>query len=141
MEEEWAEGADGFFTEFAASTATGEKSARRRNREMNQEKNDNCAGRTARTEVDRKMSVEDARKKIAAAVLSRASAKEVAAAQKRQGKGKGKSSGDASDEASQKPPKFYAKKRAKVDEKFVRKQTRKEEAKEHAHKYRRSLKK
>lgn len=151
MEEEWADGAEGFFTEFAESTKGSAKSARKRNREAHEDPDGSRAARAALSEMDRKLSAEEARRKIAAAVVSRASPKELAEARRL-----AKSSPQARTTTEPRPSEdqrqpgtegglggasFARKKRSKVDEKFARKETRKEEEKAHAIKYRRSLRK
>ncbi|KPI86098.1 hypothetical protein ABL78_4859 [Leptomonas seymouri] len=77
--EEWADGAEGFFNEFASSVSQ-EKSQRRKNVEARQADALQQQQKAVRKDVDRAESAAEARRRITAAVLSRASAKEIEAA-------------------------------------------------------------
>ncbi|KPA86371.1 hypothetical protein ABB37_00562 [Leptomonas pyrrhocoris] len=77
--EEWADEAEGFFNEFAASVSQ-EKSQRRKNADARQADTLQQQKKVERRDLDRAESAAEARRRITAAVLSRASAKEIEAA-------------------------------------------------------------
>ncbi|KAG5467456.1 hypothetical protein CUR178_01099 [Leishmania enriettii] len=75
-EEEWADGVDDFFAEFSLA-ALQDKSTRRKNAEVYQARVAQGKQKLERKEADRSESAEEARRRIAAAVMSRATAKEI----------------------------------------------------------------
>lgn len=104
--EEWADGAESFFDEFASSVSQ-EKSQRRKNVEAQQADALRQQAKTERLELDKAESAAEARRRITAAVVSRASAKEIEAAarnakklQKTNGKNKSSSAGFSSSAAA-----------------------------------------
>ncbi|GET92844.1 hypothetical protein, conserved [Leishmania tarentolae] len=79
VDEEWQEGVDEFFAEFSLS-ASGEKSTRRKNAEAHQTSVAQSQKKAENREFDRAESAEEARRRITATVISRATAKELKAA-------------------------------------------------------------
>lgn len=79
VEEEWQDGVDDFFADFSLA-ASSEKSTRRKNAEAHQASVAESQKKAERREADRGESAEEARRRITAAVISRATAKELEAA-------------------------------------------------------------
>ncbi|AIO01938.1 hypothetical protein LPMP_343120 [Leishmania panamensis] len=79
VEEEWGDGVDDFFTEFSLA-ASHDKSTRRKNADAHQAKVAQSQKKARLKEADRDESAKEARRRIAAAVISRATAKEIEAA-------------------------------------------------------------
>ncbi|KAG5491211.1 hypothetical protein JIQ42_01108 [Leishmania sp. Namibia] len=75
-EEEWADGVDDFFAEFSLA-ALQDKSTRRKNAEVYQASVAQSKKKLELKEADRSESAEEARRRITAAVMSRATAKEI----------------------------------------------------------------
>ncbi|AYU83132.1 hypothetical protein conserved [Leishmania donovani] len=76
VEEEWQDGVDDFFADFSLA-ASNEKSTRRKNAEAHQASVAQSQNKVERREADRGESAEEARRRITAAVISRATAKEL----------------------------------------------------------------
>lgn len=155
--EEWADGADTFFAEFASS-ATGEKSKRRKGFDTSSAARQQDTILQARAQQDRAESADQARRRIAAAVVNRASAKEIQQAMRvaRKAKGVAKSDTEGSSspvsdghasianhrgEAEKRHSKQLSKTHRRLEAKSGRKAAKKEEEKVNAIKYRRVLRK
>ncbi|KAK7201275.1 hypothetical protein NESM_000189300 [Novymonas esmeraldas] len=78
-EEEWADGVDDFFAEFSSATSRG-KSMRRQNADAHHATVAQSSNMLERQAMDRAESAEEARRRIAAAVVSRATTREIEAA-------------------------------------------------------------
>lgn len=81
MEEEWDEETPAFFEGFGDGFSDASKSARKINREKHSQEYKHCAGNSSSTK-DSFANIENAKAKIAAAVLKNASSKELLKAKK-----------------------------------------------------------